>query len=57
VKEYNQNEELEFDGEYLKGKKNGKGKEYFKNRKLKFEGVYLKGKKWDGNIYKFLSST
>ena len=34
-----------FEGEYLNGKRNGKGKEYYKNRKLKFEGEYLNGKR------------
>jgi antitoxin component YwqK of YwqJK toxin-antitoxin module len=34
-----------FKGEYLKGKKNGKGVEYFQNNKIKFEGEYLNGKK------------
>ena len=33
-----------FEGEYLNGEKNGKGKEYSIN-KLKFEGEYLNGKK------------
>jgi len=35
---------LLFEGEYLNGKKNGKGKEYYKD-KLKYEGEYLNGKK------------
>ena len=30
-----------FEGEYLKGKRNGKGKEYNWKGKLTFEGVYL----------------
>ena len=34
-----------FKGEYLNGKKNGKGIEYFQNNKIKFEGEYLNGKK------------
>ena len=34
---------LEFEGEYLKGERNGKGREYYDNCKLKFEGEYLKG--------------
>ena len=33
-----------FEGEYLNGKKNGKGKEYYFNGKLKFQGEYLNGK-------------
>ena len=48
-KEYNiNNEKLKFEGEYLNGKRNGKGKEYYDNGKLKFEGEYLKGEKWKG---------
>ena len=38
-----------FEGEYLNGKRNGKGKEYyFSNGKLKFEGEYLNGER-NGN--------
>ena len=48
-------ERLIFEGEYLNGKRNGKGKEYYGNCKLKFEGEYLndkrngKGKKYYDN--------
>ena len=45
---------LIFEGEYLNGKKNGKGKEYHINDKLKFEGEYLNGALWNikgYNIY------
>ena len=42
---------LKFEGEYLKGEKNGKGKEYHSNGKLLFEGEYLKNKKWNGKGY------
>ena len=46
IKEYNKYEHnLEFEGEYLNGQKNGKGKEYYYNNKIKFEGEYLTGKK------------
>ena len=47
--------ELKFEGEYLKGKRNGKGKEYH-NNKLIFEGEYLNDKKWNGKgkEYNFL---
>ena len=39
IKEYNiNNDKLIFEGEYLNGKRNGKGKEYDKDGKLKFEG-------------------
>ena len=41
IKEYNEDGELEFEGEYLNGERNGKGKEYHGNGKLKFEGEYL----------------
>ena len=44
-KEYNEDGELIFEGEYLNGIRwNGKGKEFFRG-KLKFEGEYLNGKK------------
>ena len=36
---------LRFEGEYLFGKRNGKGKEYGYNGKLIFEGEYINGKK------------
>ena len=41
--EYNEDGILEFEGEYLNGKRNGKGKEYYRNKQLKFEGEYLNG--------------
>ena len=45
VQEYDSfNGQLIFEGEYLKGKRNGKGIEYYSNGKLKFEGEYLNGK-------------
>ena len=45
-KEYYYDHKLEFEGEYLNGKRNGKGKEYdFLNGDLKFEGEYLDGKR------------
>ena len=45
-KEYDKwNGKLRFEGEYLKGKRNGKGKEYYSNGKLKFEGEYLNGER------------
>ena len=34
-----------FEGEYLNGEKNGKGKEYNENGRLKFEGNYKSGKR------------
>ena len=45
IKEYDGNDELLFEGEYLNGKRNGKGKEYDEDGKLRFEGEYLKGKR------------
>ena len=39
------NNDIIFECEYLKGKKNGIGKEYYKDGKLKFEGEYLNGKR------------
>ena len=44
VKEYYFNGILIFEGEYLDGKRNGKGKEY-KFGKLEFEGEYLDGER------------
>ena len=35
---------MEFEGEYLNGKKKGKAKEYFNTGKLEFEGEYIDGK-------------
>jgi len=42
---------LIFEGEYLNGKRNGKGKEYYDKGELKFEGEYLNGKRWNGKGY------
>ena len=45
VKEYNKyNYYLDFEGEYLYGQKNGRGKKYYEG-KLSFEGEYLNGKR------------
>ena len=44
VKEYDKDGNLIFEGEYLNGIRNGKGKEY-ENDWLAFEGEYYKGKK------------
>ena len=43
-KEYNYDDKLVFEGEYLNRKRNGKGKEY-KYGNLIFEGEYLNGNK------------
>ena len=57
--EYYDNGNIKYEGEYLKGKKNGRGKEFnYDNSKLKFEGEYLNGEKngmgkeyyYNGNI-------
>ena len=51
---------LLFEGEYLNGEKNGKGKEYDKYQKVIFEGTYLnkkrhgKGKEYDSHSYKLI---
>ena len=46
VQEYDNNRRLIFEGEYLNGKRNGKGKEYhYFNRTIKYEGEYLDGEK------------
>ena len=44
---------LIYEGEYLNGLRNGKGKEYFNyiTQNLIFEGEYLHGKKWEGKGY------
>ena len=45
-KEYNSyNDNIIFEGEYLDGKRNGKGKEYYIFGNLLFEGEYLNGKR------------
>ena len=45
-KEYNgTNDKLLFEGDFLNGEKNGKGKEYWDDGKLLFEGEYLNGKR------------
>ena len=43
------NNKLLFEGKYLNGKGNGKGKEYA--GKIIFEGEYLNGKRWNGKLY------
>ena len=50
IKEYNYFGKLEFEGEYLNGERNGKGKEYFLGR-LIFEGEYINGNRWNGKVY------
>ena len=43
MKEYYENGILEFEGEYLNGQRNGKGKEYDFNGKLINEGEFKNG--------------
>ena len=43
--EYDDEGKLRYDGEYLNGKRNGKGKEYNDDGNLVFEGEYLNGEK------------
>ena len=45
IKEYYCDDKLSFEGEYLNGKRNGKGKEYNFNGELIFKGEYLNGEK------------
>ena len=45
VKEYDIQGNLEFEGEYLKGKKNGKGIIYYNNGNILYEGYFLNDKK------------
>ena len=47
------NGKLIFEGEYLNGERNGKGKEYNENTILLFEGEYLYGKRWKGKEYDY----
>ena len=52
VKEFEgYNNELKFEGKYLNGERNGKGKEFNDKGKLSFEGEYINGKRWNGNGY------
>ena len=44
VREYNYDDKLFYEGEYLNGKRNGKGKEYYYGS-LIYEGRYLNGKR------------
>ena len=61
VKEYNIVGRLIYEGGYLNGEKNGKGKEYnYFQERLKFEGEYLNGKRngkgreyWNNGELKF----
>ena len=53
-KEYNNDGEILFEGEYLDGNRwNGKGIEYNENYDFQFEWEYLNGKKWNGVIIEY----
>ena len=39
------NNDLLYEGEYVNGKRNGKGKEYYDDGALEFEGEYINGKR------------
>ena len=59
IKEYNKEGKFIFEGEYLNGERNGKGKEFY-DEKLIFEGEYLNGERngkgkefYDNNKLKF----
>ena len=49
--EYNKNDELIFENNYINGIIQGKGKEYYNDGAIKFEGEYLFGKKWIGKEF------
>ena len=56
IKEYEIEEDkhswLMYEGEFLNGERNGKGKLYDEDfGTLKFEGEFLNGKKWAGKVY------
>ena len=53
VKEYDNYGHLIFEGEYLNGKRNGKGKEY-KDGKIEFEGEYENGRRKENNYFCFI---
>ena len=45
TKEYDDEGDLIFEGDYLYKYRNGKGKEYYKDKSLLFEGDYINGKR------------
>jgi len=51
IKEFNENGELIFEGEYIKGEKNGKGTLYLKSGEIKLESIYLYVQKIKGKEY------
>ena len=51
IKEYNNENRLEFEGEYSNGNINGRGKAYYRNGQLNFDGKYLNGLRKKGKEY------
>ena len=51
--EYDEYHSLIFEGEYLNGERNWKGKDYDRYGKVIFEGEYIKGNKWNGKGYDY----
>ena len=51
-KEYDDNGNLIFEGDYVLKRRKGKGKE-FKDGKVIFEGEYLNDKRWNGKGKEF----
>jgi len=58
IKQYDDNDKLEYEGYYVNGQRNGKGKYYYENGKIQYEGEFKndkangKGKEYDrkGNV-------
>ena len=51
IKEYDSDNILLFEGEYVNGAKKGNAKKYDKDGKLRFDGEMFYGNKWNGKIY------
>ena len=51
LKEYFNDGQLKYEGNYLNGKRNGLGKEYYYDGNIKFEGQYKNGNRWKGCGY------
>ena len=45
-----------YEGEYLNGKRNGKGKEFNEIGETEFEGEYKDGKRWNGKGVEYNSN-
>ena len=54
VKEYDYNDNLIFDGEYLNGKRSGIGREYNSKGIIYYYGEYVNGHRWNGIGKKFI---